>query len=214
MLDMIAVDMEDMKRCLDFCDLMPIDQNFRCCDPNLHHLKAVMVKEVMHLTMVLVLDKDHTHYSKAFGNIFEGDTLHKKHFPNGLDGIKMRKGGAAHAIVCHFCLYTCLNDNYTYRHLATTHLNIQWGCGICFGFVNGYLSKIREHVQAHQKKCSREPSHSSHKKDEDEGSGSSSDGVLSDEEGLIGEYQDEDDGKWSGSDSDEVSPDASDPDSD
>ena len=64
-------------------------------------------------------------------------------------------------------------------------------------------------------KSSREQSHLSHKKDEDEGSGSSLDGISSDEEGLIGEYQDEeDDGKWSGSDSDEISPDASDPDSD
>ena len=132
--------MEDMKRCLDFHDSMPIDQNFRHHDPNLHCLKAVMVKEVMHLTMVLILDEDHTHYSNTFGNIFEGDALHKKHFPDGPDGIKMRKGGAAHAIVCHFCPYTCLNDDYTYHHLVATHLNIQWGCGICFGFMNGYLS--------------------------------------------------------------------------
>ena len=57
---------------------MPIDQNFRCHDPNLHHLKVVTVKEVTHLTMVLILDEDHTHYSDAFGNIFEGDALHKK----------------------------------------------------------------------------------------------------------------------------------------
>ena len=35
----------------------------------------------MHLTMILMLDEDHTHYSDAFGNIFEGDALHKKHFP-------------------------------------------------------------------------------------------------------------------------------------
>ena len=61
------------------------------------------------------------------------------------------------------------------------HLNLQWGCGICFGFMNGYLLKIREHVQSHQKKSSREQSHSSCKKDEDEGSGSSSDGILNDE---------------------------------
>ena len=88
---MTAVHMEDMKRCLDFCDLMPADQNFRCHDPNLHHLKAVVVKEVMHLTMILVLDEDHTHYSNAFGNIFEADT-HKKHFPDGPDGIQMREG--------------------------------------------------------------------------------------------------------------------------
>ena len=89
--------------------------------------------------------------------------------------------------------------------------HVQWGCGICFNFVNGYLSKIREHVQSHQKKNSKERSHSSHKKDEDEGSESSLDSILSDEEGLIGEYK-EDYGKLSGSDSDEISPDASDSD--
>ena len=112
MLDAIAVNMEDMKRCLDFCDSMPTDQGFRCHDPNLCHLKAVTVKEVMHLTMILMLDEDHTHYRDAFRNIFEGDALCKKHFPNGLDGIQMRKGGATHTIVCCFCLYACSNDNY------------------------------------------------------------------------------------------------------
>ena len=156
MLDVIAINMEDMKRCLDFHDSMPVDQDFRHHDPNLYHLKAIVVKEVTHLTMILMLDEDHTHYSDAFGNIFEGDALHKKCFPDGPDGIQMRKGGAAHAIVCHFCPYTCLNDDYAYHHLAAIHLNIQWGCGICFGFMNGYLSKIREHVQSLQKKSSRE----------------------------------------------------------
>ena len=92
MLDVIALHMEDTKRCLDFHESMPVDQNFRHCDPNLHHLKAVMVKEVTHLTMILILDEDHTHYSDTFRNIFEGDTLHKMHFPNGLDGIKTRVG--------------------------------------------------------------------------------------------------------------------------
>ena len=173
MLDVIAVHMGDVERCLDFHDSMPVDQNFRCHDPNLCCLKAVMVKEVTHLTMILILEEDHTHYSNAFRNIFKGDTLYKKHFPDGPDGIKMRKGGAAHAIVCHFCPYTCSNDDYAYHHLVATHLNLQWGCRICFGFVNGYLSKIREHVQSHQKKSSRERSCSSHKKDKDEGSGSS-----------------------------------------
>ena len=143
-----------------------------------------MVKEVMHLTMILILD-------------------------DGPDGIQMRKGGATHAIVCHFCPHACSNNDYAYHHLAAIHLNVQWGCGICFGFMNGYLSKIREHVQSHQKKSSREQSHSSHMKDEDEGSGSSSDGILSDEEGSTGEYHDEeDDGKWSSSNSYENSPDA------
>ena len=120
---------------------MPVNQSFRHHDPNLHHLKAVMVKEVMHLTMILILDEDHTHYSDALGNIFEGDALHKKCFPNGPDGIQTRKGGATNAIVCHFCPYACLNDDYVYHHLAAIHLNIQWGCRICFGFINGYLSK-------------------------------------------------------------------------
>ena len=155
MLDIIALHMEDTKRCLDFCNSMPIDQGFRHCDPNLCCLKAVVVREVTHLTMILMLDENHTHYSDAFGNIFEGDALHKKHFPNGPDGIKTKRGGATHAIVCHFCPYTCLNDDYTYQHLFATHLNIQWDCGICFNFVNGYLSKIREHVQSHQKKSSK-----------------------------------------------------------
>ena len=50
------------------------------------------------------------------------------------------------------------------------------------------------------------------KKNEDEGSGSSSDGILSDEEGSIGEYQEEeDDGEWSSSNSDEISLDILDP---
>ena len=184
MLDIIALHMEDMKRCLDFHDLTPVHQGFRCHDPNLHCLKAVAVREVTHFTMILMLDEDHTHYSNAFRNIFKGDTLHKKRFPNGPDGIKMRRGGAAHSIVCHFCPYTCSNDDYTYHHLLAMHLNIQWGCGICFDFMNGYLSKIREHVQSHQKKSSREQSHSSHKKDEDERSRSSLDGISSDEEGV------------------------------
>ena len=88
------------------------------------------------------------------------------------------KGGAAHVIVCHFCPYACTNDDYTYHHLVATHLNIQWGCGICFE----YVSKIREHVLSHQKKSSREQSQSSHKKDEDEVLGSPLDSVSSDEE--------------------------------
>ena len=156
LLDVIAINMENTRRCLDFCDSMPMDQGFQCGDLNLCQLKAVTVKEVTHLTMILMLDEDHTHYNDTFRNIFEGDTLRKKHFPNGLDGIQMRKGGAAHAIICHFCPHTCLNDDYAYCHLSAIHLNIQWGCGICFGFMSGYLSKIREHIQSHQKKSSRE----------------------------------------------------------
>ena len=77
-LDVIALHMENSKRCLDYHDLTPMDQTFRCCDPNLHCLKAVAVKEVMHLTMIIILDEDHTHYSDAFRNIFEEDTLWKK----------------------------------------------------------------------------------------------------------------------------------------
>ena len=192
-LDVTALHMEDSKRCLDFHDSTPVDQSFRHHDPNLHHLKAVAVKEVTHLTMILVLDEDHTHYSDPFGNIFKKDTLHKKHFPDGLDGITMSKGGATHTIVCCFCPYACLNDDYAYHHLVATHLNLQWGCGICFGFMNGYLSKIREYVQSHQKRSSREQSHLSHKKDEDEGLGSTSEGILSDEEWLVGDSQGEED---------------------
>ena len=156
MLDVIAVNMESMKRHLDFCDTMPVDQGFWHQDLNLHWLKAMAVKEVAHLTMILVLDEDHTHYSDAFGNIFEEGALCKKHFPSGLSGIKMRKGGAAWAIVCHFCPHACSNDDYAYCHLAAIHLNIQWGCGTCYGYVSGYLSKVREHIQSHRKKSSRE----------------------------------------------------------
>ena len=148
--------MESTKRCLDFHDLMPVDQGFRHQDPNLCQLKAVAVKEVTHLTMILMLDKDHTHYNDTFGNIFEGGTLCKKCFPNGLGGIQTRKGGATQAIVCWFCPHTCSNGNYAYHHLSAIHLNIQWGCGICFGFVSGYLSKIREHIQSQHKNSSRE----------------------------------------------------------
>ena len=155
-LDVIAINMESMKRCLDFCDSMPVDQRFRCRDPNLHLLKAMAVKEVAHLTMILILDEDHTHYSDAFGNIFEGGALCKKRFPEGSSGIKMRKGRAAWVIVCHFCPHACSNDDYAYHHLVAIHLNIQWGCGTCYGYVSGYLSKVREHVQSHHKKSSRE----------------------------------------------------------
>ena len=80
--------MESMGRCLDFHDSMPMDQEFWHQDPNLCHLKAMAVKEVAHLTMVLVLDKDHTHYSNTFGNIFESGALCKKWFPEGSGSIK------------------------------------------------------------------------------------------------------------------------------
>ena len=40
-LDVIAVHMEDTKRCLDYHGTTPVDQTFRCCDSNLHHLKTV-----------------------------------------------------------------------------------------------------------------------------------------------------------------------------
>ena len=106
--------------------------------------------------MIIMLDEDHTHYSDAFGNIFEEDTLYKKQFLGGLDGVTTSKGGTVHAIVCHFCPYACSNDNYAYHHLAATHLNLQWGCGVCFKFIKGYVSKICEHIQAHMKKSSKE----------------------------------------------------------
>ena len=125
----------------------------------------------------------------------------------------MRKGGAAWAIVCHFCPHACSNDDYAYCHLAAIHLNIQWGCRMCFGHISGYLSKIREHIQSHHKKSSREQSHSSHRKDEGGKSDSSSDGISSDKEGSVKEFEEEEeDGKWSGSYADEISLDALDPD--
>ena len=132
--------------------------SFRCHDPNLHHLKTVALVEVQHLTMVIVLDEDHTHYSDVLWNIFEEDTLHKKQFPDGLDRVTTSKGGVAHAIVCCFCPYACSDDDYTYHHLVATHLNIQWGCRVCFEFINGYMSKIHEHIKAHLKKSSKEQS--------------------------------------------------------
>ena len=64
-----------------------MDQTFRHCDLNLHHLKTVALAEVQHLMMIIMLDEDHTHYSDAFGNIFEEDTLHNKQFPDGPDGV-------------------------------------------------------------------------------------------------------------------------------
>ena len=172
----------------------------------------MVVKEVPHLTMVLVLDEDHTHYIDAFGNIFKSGALCKKQFPEGLGSIKTRKGGPARAIVCHFCLHTCSNDNYAYHQCSVAiHLNVQWGCGTCYGYVSRYLSKVREHIQSHHKKSSRERSRSSHKKGDSRKSDSSSDGVLSNEEWSAGELEEEEDeDKESGSSSDEINPDASD----
>ena len=94
-LDVIALNMESTGRCLDFCDLMPVDQEFQHRDVNLQCLKAVAVNEVAHLTMVIVLDEDHMHYSDTFGNIFERGALCKKQFPEGSNGIKTKKGGPA-----------------------------------------------------------------------------------------------------------------------
>ena len=174
------------------------------------------VKEVTHLTMILVLDEDHTHYSDAFRNIFKGGALCKKRFPDGSSGIKMRKVRAAQAIVCHFCPHACSNDDYVYHHLVAIHLNIQWGCRTCYGYVNGYLSKVREHVQSHCKKSSMEQSHLSYRKDDGSKSDSSSDGILSNDEWSAEEFEgeegdDDDDDEESSSYADEVSLDASDP---
>ena len=74
MLDVIAIHLDGTNSCLDFCGTTPMDQVFRHCDPNLCHLKATAVKGVEHLTMVIVLDEDHTDYSDAFGNIFKEDS--------------------------------------------------------------------------------------------------------------------------------------------
>ena len=177
-LDAITLHMEDSKRCLDFHDSMPVDQTFRHHDPNLHHLKAVTVKEVTHLTMILMLDEDHTHYSNAFGNIFEEDTLHKKCFPNGPQGIMTSKAGAAHAIV-----------------------------------MNGYVSKIREHVQSHQKKRSDPACLIRRTRMRDQDLSQMASQVM--KRGCIGDSQgEENDRKWSGSGSNGVSLDTLDRDSD
>ena len=190
-LDVIALNMESTERCLDFRDSTPMDQEFRCRDTNLRRLKAIVVKEVEHLTMVLVLDEDHTHYSNAFGNIFESGALPQEEVSRGVGQHQDEEGGPARAIVCHFCPHACSNDDYAYRHLAAIHLNIQWGCGACYGYVSGYLSKIREHVQSHQKRSSKEQSRLSRKKAGSGHSDSSSDGVSSDEEWSMGELEEE-----------------------
>ena len=169
------------------------------------------IKEVVHLTMILILDEDHTHYSDAFGNIFKSRALCKKCFPEGSGGIKTRKGRATWAIVCHFCPHACSNDDYAYRHLVAIHLNIQWGCRMCYGYVSGYLSKVREHIQSHHKKSSKEQSHSSCKKGDGGKSDSSLDSISSDEEWSAEELEEEEEeDEESGSSTDEVSPDASD----
>ena len=77
-IDVIAIHLEGMNRCLDFHGTTPVDQGFRHCVLNLHCLKAMALKEVKHLMMVIMLDKDHIHYSDTFGNVFKEDTLHRK----------------------------------------------------------------------------------------------------------------------------------------
>ena len=78
--------------------------------------------------------------------------------------------------------------------------------------MSGYLSKIREHVQSHQKRSFKERSCSSRKKTDSGHSDSSLDGVSSDEEwstGELGEEEEDDDDEES-SPSSEVSSDDSD----
>ena len=93
-LDVIALNMESTGRCLDFRDSTPVDQEFRCRDTNLRRLKAIAVKEVEHLTMVLVLDEDHTHYSDAFGNIFESGCSIQEEVSRGVGRYKDEEGWA------------------------------------------------------------------------------------------------------------------------
>ena len=83
---------------------------------------------------------------------------------------------------------------------------------MCYGYVSGYLLKVREHIQSHLKKSSREWSCSSHKKSGSRKSNSSLDRVLSDEDWSAGELEeeDEDNDKESSSSSDQISLDASD----
>ena len=77
--------------------------------------------------------------------------------------------------------------------------------------MSGYLSKIREDVQSHQKRSSKEQSHSSHKKTDSGHSDSSLDGVSSDEEWSAGELgEEEEDDDEESSPSSEVSSDDSD----
>ena len=77
---------------------------------------------------------------------------------------------------------------------------------MCYGYISGYLSKVREHIQSHCKMSSREQSHSSHKKGNGGKSDSSSDGISSNEEWsaeeLEEEEEDNDDDEESGSSTD------------
>ena len=84
---------------------------------------------------------------------------------------------------------------------------------MCYGYVSGYLSKVREHVQSHCKKSSSEQSHLSCRKDDSGKSDSSLDDVSSDDEWSAEEFEEEEeeDDEESSSYADKVSPDASDP---
>ena len=106
---MIALHMP-MEWCLDYCSTGPRDQMFH---RNSHNLKKPKVAAVAKV-----------------GNMFKGDSLTKRKFPS----IITTQGKEASIIVCAFCLFACLIDAYDYKHLAALHLNILWGCGICFNF--------------------------------------------------------------------------------
>ena len=102
--------------------------------------------------MVIILDKVYMNYQDAFRNIFEGDMLAKK-FPNWVETVCRNK---MWAIVCLFCPFVALNDGYAYKHLATSHLNILWGCGECFNYAHNNLSSFHMHIKdKHSKNLTR-----------------------------------------------------------
>ena len=51
------------------------------------------VKEVTHLTMILILDKDHMHYSNAFRNILKGELCVRSISLTGQVALKQEKVG-------------------------------------------------------------------------------------------------------------------------
>ena len=193
MLDVIAVNMESMKRCLDFHDLTPVDQEFRHQDLNLHHLKAVAVKEVAHLTMILILDEDHTHYSDAFGNIFKSRALCKKHFPEGSGGIKTRKGGAAWAIVCHFCPHACSTMTMPIVTWWPSTSTFSGAAGCVMGMSVGIYQRSGNTFSPTTKRAlGSDPTHHARRAHGGK-SDSSLDGISSDEEWSAEELEEEED---------------------
>ena len=112
-------------------------------------------------------------------------TLCKKHFPNGPEGITMSKGGGCSCnslLLLPLCLFEWwLHLIVTWQPCTLTSSGV---AGYALNSWMGIYQKSGSMYSLIRKKTSREWSHSSHKKDKDKGSGSSLDGILSDEEGV------------------------------